>query len=201
MTNAPFPADDLRALWQSMPSAPVAITADEMRARAARFERKVRRRNLIEYAAGVFVSVVLGWYATFPEPATVLWPVANVMIIAGVLFVMWNLHRIARAAATPAHAGAAGLIAFQREQLARQRDTLKSVWLWYIAPVVPGLMLWMTAMAVGMPGADPVRVALVLGAASVIVGFVFGGIILLNLLGAAHLQRQIDELDRYKEKA
>ena len=200
MTTRPPPSDDIRSLWQSMPVDPVLISMDEMRARTQKFEQKIRRRNYIEYAASVLVVAIFGWYATFPLPATPLWPIANLMIIGGILLVVWNLHRKARASAPPSDASAATLIDFQRAEFARQRDSLKTVWRWYVLPVVPGLILWFIAVAVGIPAKDPVRAAIVLSGTALVVLVVFAAIILLNLLGAAHLQRQIDALDRYKEQ-
>ena len=191
---------DLQSLWQSMPTTPVTITADEMRTRASAFQRKVRRRNLVEYIASGFVVIVFGWYATWPVPATPLWPIANIMIIIGVMVVVWNLHRLARAATPPSGASATSLIDFQRAELTRQRDALKSVWLWYIGPVVPGLVLWLVAMGIGTADHAPGRTIANLAGTAVVAALVFGGIILLNLLGAARLQRQIEDLDRYSEK-
>lgn len=199
MNTRQHPSDDIRSLWQSMPVDPVSISMDEMRVRAQKFEQKIRRRNYIEYAASVLVVAIFGWYATFPLPATPLWPIANLVIIGGILLVVWNLHRKARASAPPSDASAATLIDFQRAEFTRQRDALKTVWRWYVLPVVPGLILWFIAVAVGIPAKDPVRAAIVLSGTALVVLVVFAAIILLNLLGAAHLQRQIDALDRHKE--
>lgn len=190
----------LQSLWQSMPAPQVSISADEMRARALAFERKVRRRNRIEYIAAAVVVAAFGWYATWPEPATPLWPIANLMIVAGTLLVAWNLHRIARAAATPAEASAGSLIDFQRAQYVRQRDALKSVWLWYLGPFVPGMVLWFTALWIGPPQAQQTAtwgMGLIAAAGASIA--VSAGIVVLNLIGAGRLQRLIDELDSYKE--
>jgi len=200
MTTRPHPSDDIRSLWQSMPVEPVSISMDEMRARTQKFKQKIRRRNYIEYVASVLVVAIFGWYATFPLPATPLWPIANLMIIGGILLVVWNLHRKARASSPPSDASAATLVDFQRAECTRQRDALKTAWRWYILPVVPGLILWFIAVAVGIPAKDPVRAAIMLSGTALVVLVVFAAIILLNLLGAAHLQRQIDALDRYKEQ-
>lgn len=198
MTHTPDPGD-LRTLWQTMPTTPITLPVEQLRARATKFERKVHRRNRIEYIATAFVVVVFGWYATWPLPATPLWPIANLMIMAGALVVVWNLHRLARANTPPPGADAASLIDFQRAEYVRQRNALKSVWLWYIGPVVPGLIVWFIAAGVGMPGLTPMRAIIGLGGTALVAALVFGVIILLNLLGAARLQRMIDDLDRNKE--
>jgi hypothetical protein len=201
MTNEPFTADSMQSLWQTMPTEPVTVSIEDMRDRSRKFERRIRRRNMIEYVAGAIVVVAFGWYATWPEPATPLWPVANLMIIAAALNVGWNLHRHGAARTASPDASVPDLIAFHRAELIRQRDGLKTVWRWYILPFVPGVVLWFTAMTVGaMARNAPASVLASLGGAFVVMLVVFIGVIALNLLGAAHLQRQIDDLDRYKEK-
>lgn len=192
--------NDLQSLWQSMPTPIVTLTADEMRARASAFERKVKRRNLVEYVAAVIVIAAFGWYATLPLAATPLWPVANVAIIIGALAVVWNLHRIGRAAATPASAEFGALLDFHRAELVRQRDALRTVWLWYIAPFLPGLALWFTALWIGTPDALKTPTwAMALGGSALFAALICAAVIALNLVGAARLQRLIDELDKLKE--
>lgn len=198
MSNAQH-KDDLRSLWQSMPAPEITISADEMRARASKFQRKIRGRNMREYVAGGIVIAAFGWYATWPTPATPLWPIANLMIIAGALLVMWNLHRLARASALPPNASAASLADFQRTELARQRDALRTVWLWYIGPIVPGFALWLVAFWIGAPEAQRTTTwgMGLLGVAG-LAAIVFAGIVILNLVAAARLQRLIDEIDSYR---
>jgi uncharacterized membrane protein (DUF485 family) len=192
--------DELQALWQSMPAPQISISAAEMRERASAFERKVRRRNMIEYAAAGFVIVIFAWYATWPTPATPLWPIANVMIIIGTLVVVWNLHRLARARTTPASAPVETLLDFHRAGLVRQRDALRTVWLWYLAPFMPGLVLWFAALWVGTPSnMQTVKWGISLGASAAFAGLVFAAIAVLNLVGAARLGRLIDELDSHRE--
>jgi hypothetical protein len=97
MTDKPIAAHELRALWQRMPTTPVVISADDMRARAQSFQAHIRRRNLIEYGAATVVVSVLAWYATWSVPAWPLWPIANVLLIVGLLICVFNLHRRGRA--------------------------------------------------------------------------------------------------------
>ncbi len=192
--------NDLQSLWQSMPTTPVAITVEEMRARAGKFERRIRRRNMIEYVAAAFVIVMFGWYATLPVAPAPLWPIANIAIILGTLVVVWNLHRVGRASATPASAEFGALLDFHRAELVRQRDALRTVWLWYLMPFVPGMTLWFAALWFATPDAQQTAswsMGLLTSAAVSVAIFVF--IIALNLVGAARLQRLIDELDKLKE--
>lgn len=201
MSNKPVEPGDLQSLWQSMPTAPVTITVEEMRTRSRAFEKKVGRRNLVEYIASAFVVVMFGWYATWPEPATPLWPIANVAIIIGTLVVVWNLHRIAGATRTAGEASLASLIDHHRSGLVKQRDALRSVWRWYLLPFAPGLALWFVALWVGSPeGEKKLTFGLGLGLAALLSVAVSGFIVLVNLISAARIQRMIDDLDRFGDQ-
>lgn len=200
MSNKPVSPGDLRSLWQTMPVETVTVSMEEMRAKAEAFQKRIRRRNFIEYAATAFVIIVLSWYATLPSGAGLLWPISNGLIIVGMLVVALNLHLRARAAAMPTEASAQSLIEFQRAELTRQRDALRTVWLWYILPVVPGIILWFIAIGISTAARFPERALAALGISAIVVVLVFLMIILLNMLGAARLQRMIETLDHYREK-
>lgn len=190
------PSFDPRDLWQSQPAPHIVVSAAEMRARAAAFDRRIRHRNRTEYIAAGVTIVMFGWYATFPEPRTPLWPIANIVMAVGMLVAMWNLHRISRATPAPDAASVTSLIEHHRADLVRHQQSARSVWLWYIMPVVPGTLLWFTAQAIGRKSD-----ALLLPFAGVFAATiaVFIAVIVLNLRGAARLQRMIDELDHYGE--
>ena len=102
---------------------------------------------------------------------------------------MWQLHRRASAAPPPAQGDLTG---FQREQLVRQHDALRTVWRWYLAPFVPGMLVLFVGQAQALPFGQwaygAVCVALMLT--------VFGLIWLLNHYAARKIARQIEELDR-----
>jgi hypothetical protein len=200
MTAKPITAEDIRSLWQSMPSDTVAISAEDMRMKAQKFQTGIRVRNFIEYAAFAFVSVFFtkaAWEATTWQGKAA----AVGMILSGFVAV-WNLYRRGRAIATPTNASAVALIDFQRSELSRQRDVLLTTWRWYFLPFVPGIaffcvIAWMGLLGNGVPIERVQRgviVVLILFFAIFAIGM------LLQLLGAAHLQRRIEDLDRYKEK-
>ncbi len=243
--SPPPPDDDIRALWLSQPTTDLTISAAEMRERANAFQERVRRRNRLEYIGCAIVIAAFGWYATWPKPATLLWPIANLMIIAGVLLIAFNLHRYGRAAlvpptapvidftaaprglfaplarslrllawsiqkrfaaqpvSTPDAISVASLIDFHRAELVRQRRSALTAWRWYVLPLVPGMTLWFVAFWIGhdplKSGKIPMAVALTVTAVLVVLTFAY--VIARNLRGAARLQNQIDELDRYKKEA
>jgi hypothetical protein len=132
--------NDPRNLWQNQEQAEdekMTITIDEIRRRAGRLERRIRWRNLRECGAGAvviaFFSVQLwrghGWRLT---PA--------LLLIAGTLYVMFQLHRRGAARSLPADAGLSASLDFHLRELERQRDALQTVWLWYLLPFVPGFL-------------------------------------------------------------
>ena len=194
------PADQIRYLWQKMPTDTFAISANEMRARAQKFQTRIRIRNFIEYGAFVIVLIFFSWAAW--EATTWQGKTAAVLMIVCCGVAVWNLHRRGRAIATPPALAAGALIDFQRAELARQRDALVTVWRWYFLPFVPGIaffciVAWMGVLGNGVAierAQRGVIVVLVLFAVVFTIG------ILLNLLAAAHLQRRIEDLDRYTEK-
>jgi hypothetical protein len=183
MTDKPNP-DDLKALWRDQPLEETPpMTLEFIHARA--FQSRVRRRNVIEYAASAVVLVTFGAY-TVVLSDTVL-RIASGLIIAGVLIVVWQLYR--RASARPApHADA---LSFHRAELVRQRDALRSAWLWYLMPFAPGLGLFMVGFALIRPDAAlPNKLVLPAFGALYVAIWIWN-----NVRARKRLQGEIDDLD------
>lgn len=187
--------DPLQSLWQSAPDAPFAMSPDEVRSRATKLQRVVRARNWREYiAAGLVIAVFARVVFTAPAP---LLQVAAVLICIAAVYVCWRLHQFARAA-SKAEMAAAGVswADFYRGELQRQRDALASVPRWYLAPFVPGMLLFVISTGFSPPHLPlPARVLICLAGAA-IVALSFGAVAWLNAHGAKALQREIDALDR-----
>jgi len=162
---------------------------DEIKARARKFGRTIRRRNLIEYAAAVFVVLAFGRLAVIATTPTIR--IGAAMIVAATLFIVYYMHTRSWVPASSDDAAASqDCTAFYRALLTRQRDVLRGVWWWYLLPFVPGLLL----MVIGRVAQEPDRV----GRAVLGIGLnvaVFLGIGLLNERAARKLQREIDALD------
>jgi hypothetical protein len=177
--------NDPRNLWQGQEVEKVMLTVDEVRLRAARFERRIHKRNVREYAAGVLVIALFtlqlwrahGWRLT---------PTA--LLIAGTIYVMFQLHRRGSVRPLPADVGIHASIEFHRVELERQRDALQAVWHWYLLPFAPGL-----AAGLVMTGIDHGFNALLIRM-GVFFALVFVGIWALNNRGARRLDRKIQEL-------
>ena len=121
------------------------MSVEEIRNRATKFERKIFWRNFREYIAGAIAIVLLG--ISFGSARDLLSRAAFALLISGMVYVMYQLHRRGSAKTMPTAAAAAPSLAFYREELKRQRDLTASVWSWYLGLFVPGLLLSAIASA------------------------------------------------------
>ncbi|MBU6298922.1 MAG: hypothetical protein KGJ79_07465 [Alphaproteobacteria bacterium] len=189
---------DIKTLWRNQKTEDT-VTLENIHEKAGKFQRRIHNRNRREYIGVVIVVLVFGWYVwALPGWMT---KAGSALAIVAALFVAWQLHRRAPARKVPDGSGM-GLVDFHRRELVRQRDALRSIWLWYILPFMPGIMLmmlgrWFQFHAAGRP-LDLDHLIIVL--CTVIVALVFGIVWLLNVLGAARLQRKIDDLDKLKSE-
>jgi Flp pilus assembly protein TadB len=186
MPNEPLP-DDMRNVWQNQPLENQPMPLEEIRRKAQQFEKRIARRNLREYIGS---AIGIAWYAfyifKFHSPVI---RAGSAMVIAGVLCVVVQLYRRASAGELPADLGRNASIEFHRSELVRQRDLLRSVWRWYIGPIVPGLIVF---SAGSVPAHSPVWVYL---AVALFFAVTLGGLVWFNHRGAKRLDRQIAELD------
>jgi hypothetical protein len=180
-------ANDPKDIWKDQTVSVTTYSPDDLRARLKKQQGMFRLRNLVEYIAGGFVMLGFGSYLFMPMGLTI--KAGSVLLLLGTAYVMWQLHRRASAAPAPTEGDLAG---FQREQLVRQHAALSTVWRWYLAPFVPGMLVLFVGQAQVLPSGQWAY-----GAASVgLMVTVFGLIWLLNHQAARKLARQIEELDR-----
>jgi uncharacterized membrane protein YecN with MAPEG domain len=178
--------NDPKTLWAQQPAEGAPMSVEVLRERSNRLEKKIRLRNLIEYIAGGIVVVVFAGYALFlPDPMVKL---GSVMIVAGVLYAMWQLHR----RASPRKADPAlTATAFHRAELLRQQQALEGIWLWYLGPMAPGLLVFILGPSFLHPPESWVAVLIALSCCSA----VFGAVWWLNWRAARQLRREIERLD------
>ena len=199
MTNE-SPSTDMKNVWQSQPTEPPRIRPGEVRRKMNKFERRIFWRNVREYAAGLLVIAIFGYYEW--RFNTLLVRLGSGMIIAGTLYVMYQLHRRASTRPAPADLGSSTCIEFHRKSLERQRDALRAVWSWYLLPFAPGLVI----LAIGSIASQRAAHQGSLGhlvisilASQGIIPAVFFAIWKLNRRAADRLQTQIDELNTLSE--
>lgn len=179
----------LQRLWQGQPAQGSVMSLDQLRHRSRRLARMVSLRNLLEYVTGAFLVIGFGWMAwTVPSS---LMRVGAVLNVAAVIFVVHHLHRHGSARAMPADLGLTSCLQFHRGELERQRDLLRGAWKWYLAPLMPGLIL----IHLGTMVAHPERASrAVLGLAGTLV--LYWLIAGANRDAAKKIQGRIDALER-----
>jgi len=184
---------ELMSLWQSQKKEYDPMTLAQIHAQALAFERTVRKRNTIEYvtyalAIGLTVGVGL-------EPRMNGVVRAGIALMAlGLIFVAWQLHR--RASAETAPPVGESLVEAYRNQLIRQRDAGRTGFWWYLAPIMPGLVvmiagLWLKQSAAGEPRP---RMYLEIALLAVVMAAGFTWAAYLIRVGVKSLQKKIDEL-------
>ena len=193
MNNESPEGRSVMELWQSQETEGVRMSVEQVRLEAGRFQRKISARNLREYVVALMLVVFFGFEFSRAKHLLLL-RVGFGLLMAGTAYVMWHLLSKGSPGAANESAGLSSWIQFQRRELVRQRDLLRSVWRWYLGPFVPGLVVVVVAFGrfirghAGHPG-------LLVAADVLIFVAVFLAIGRLNAKGAQKLQRQIDELD------
>jgi hypothetical protein len=181
--------DRMKEIWQCQPVEGIKMSAEQIRKRAGGFEKKIMWRNVREYVSGLIAA---GLFASFfVKNHDPMFRSACGLMIVGLAYVAWQLHRKGAAASVPEDMGAASSLQFYRKQLERQRDLAASVWSWYLAPLVPGLVLFAVSSALGDPRPRKLIIlALFYGFSAGLFIFIWK----LNARGARCLQKMIDEL-------
>jgi hypothetical protein len=185
-------SDDICNVWQAQGSASAPLTLEELRKKGDRFHSQIARRNFREYLVAALLVPYFArcaWITPLP-----LMRVGNGLMIAGLLYMAYQLHRRAAAADAPAEMAWKTCVAFHRAELERQRDALSGVWKWYLGPMVPGMA---TILAAGCMATFPRSTAagmltLACGGAAAVGLWWMGRV---NRKAAAGIQRQIDALD------
>ncbi|WP_326915096.1 hypothetical protein [Sphingopyxis chilensis] len=184
-----FPEDkELHALWHGSQPAFEPLALDEIKRQAGRFGDAIRRRNRREYIATALVVAVFALYtAIFTEP---LIKIGSLLVIAGALVVAWQLVR--RTSRPDPDAEAEDISGYYRARLVREEHMLARVGRWYLAPFIPGLLVFLLgqAKASGMGGS---LVFLLVVSFQLLV---FGGVWMLNRRAAAMLRARIARIDR-----
>lgn len=191
-------SDEVKRLWRDQKTEEEIVTLDDIRKRAVKFHNRVRNRNLREYIASAVVIAAFAFVAWNMTGWMIR--LGGVLTVIATIFTIWQLHRRGRTRAVPDGATVAALLAFHREELVRQRDAVRTVWLWYLPPFLPGMVLMTLGryFQLHAPGRTIAEDHVVILFASIVMALVFVIILVLNMWGAARLQNRIHELDRLR---
>jgi hypothetical protein len=189
MTSEPL-RDDVGTLWRTQ-GEEVSMSLEDVRLSAQKFEKRITRRNLREYAAAPVTVAVFGlaiWKA--PGPQANLLRIGCGLLMAAIGYVVYQIHRRGSAPQTPMDMGLTPSLDFYRNALARQRDVVDTVWSWALLPFVPGLLVFTLALLW-----RPTYPRLWAGTYGFLTAGLFYLVWRLNKRAARHLQREIDGLD------
>jgi hypothetical protein len=187
MTMNESPNQTVKELWLSQPVEGIKMSAEEIRNRATKFEKKVMWRNVREYVAGAIAAALFASFLI--QSHDVFFRAACALMIAGLAYMAYQLHRRASVRRMPADLGAENSLQFHRSELERQLDFIRHIWRWYLAPLVPG----MVTFSVASLGAHPnnlIRLALMNSFFALCLILVWR----LNVYAAHCLQKRIDDL-------
>jgi hypothetical protein len=178
---------ELKSLWKSQPLDAETVSLDAIRGIAKGFHATILRRNRQEEFAGYLVMLIFGVFAWLQETTTMR--TGCILIMLGTLVMLYQLRKRAAIRALPAQGVASTYVDYFRAALSSQRDALRAVWLWYIAPAVPGVAVLIWGMAENDPSGFPWLPMLALFLVP------FGVVVWMNLKVARRMQQKIDELD------
>ena len=178
---------ELKSFWKSQPLDAETVALETIRCAANAFHATILRRNRQETFAACLVILIFGVFAWIQDAATMR--TGCVLIIAGTLVMLYQLRKRAGNGALPAQALGNSYLDYLRTELVHQHQAARAIWLWGIAPVVPGVAVLIWGMAENDPSGFPWLPMLALFVVP------FGVVLWMNLKVAHRMQRKIDELD------
>jgi len=159
---------DVQRLWREQPREGPAISIAEIRARAQRFDERVRGWTV---TGGVlFAVIVVVELIQISFERDLLERLGDLLTVAAFVYVGAQFHRHVPGAA-PAHAGTTSSVEFYREQLARHRDMALRPWV-FLVPFIPGVGLSLFGRALERSPETNVAIALLAVALFVSVAWV-----------------------------
>ncbi|HYM78740.1 MAG TPA: hypothetical protein VE377_22405 [Candidatus Dormibacteraeota bacterium] len=181
-------------IWQEQPVEGIKMSVDEIHLRAGKFERRIMWRNIREYVASLIAVALFVYFFATTQGA--LSRITFALFIAGMLWIVIQLHLKGSAKSMPAGLDTLTSLRFYRAELERQREVVSKVWSWYLAPMVPGFVVYTVGYAVSVP--RPLAWA-GLALMDVLIAALFFWIWKMNMRAARCLQRMIDELNAATE--
>jgi len=191
MRNESSP-NDMRNVWQNQKTEGIRMSIEEIRGRAGKFEKKIYWRNAREYVVALVMVVFFGFeFWRMPDALT---RVGVGLMIAGLLYLVWQLRQRGSSRTLPEELGLATGLEFFRRELEKQRRLVANVWSWYLGPLIPGWVVLTVAFARTNPG-HVRHIGLTLAGLNLVAALAFVFVWKLNQSAARWLQRRIDELD------
>jgi len=192
--------DSLQELWAGNQEEEE-MTADfaELTARSVAFNSKIRRRNLVESVVGVLVVLLCGVGALIAPVSVVQAACALTCVGVVVILVILHVHGPPEAPA-PADFDTEAFMARHVDHLRREAKLLRWVPVWYIGPLLPGMLLiegWVlyAAWPAAVANSNWSGLAAHVGFQVAVIGGVFAMVIFVNWRASVGLAADADALD------
>jgi len=195
------PSDDLQILWQHQPIDSYKISLADIPKKAASMQRQIYWRNCREYIAAAILIPIFGYI--FWAHDALLPRLGLALIIAAIIYTIYQLHRKGSARTIPSEMGSSACLDFYLKELQRQLSALRNIWSWYLRPFVPGMALYLIGMTIPAAiskGSNMLLALITVSGSALFVALIFFGIYRLNQRAADNLQHQIDALNALKIK-
>ena len=150
------PVPEIHRLWHDQAREEHAMNVDDIRAKADRFERKVRRWHVLTGVLFLAIIVVEGWQV-WREP-DVVERVGDLLTIAAFVYVAFWFRGRMTIESMPAGLALTTSVDFYRSQLASQRDVANHPWR-YLAVFLPGVGLSLLGRSLDRPPAQTAAIA------------------------------------------
>lgn len=199
MTEAHERFDPLQEIWRSQETTPLEVDLPRLRTEAERLDAGVRARNRRETRVAIALTGFFLLIAFAEAVATnAVSATGALLVAASMLWVRFAIRRWGPSELSPEDLSrdARSFLTRYRRELARQRQLVLYAWLWYVLPILAGLLLLGLGRALdrGVPIETWLGSVLVLVTAAVTLG-----VVLLNLAAARDLTRRIVELRSVEE--
>jgi hypothetical protein len=134
---------EAQQIWQSQPVEGTSMSTEAIRLRAAKFERRIARKNLHEFVlcllvAGCFVYFVV----TMHELA---YRITWALFMVGMIYIAVQLRLQGLPRTMPEGIGNSTCVDFFRSELERQRDLTRNIWPRHFGPLIPGYLAFNVA--------------------------------------------------------
>src|SRR5688572_27883674 len=129
---------DIGQMWRQQPRQDQTMSIEEVRRRAADFDRKVERWKNVG-TTKVALQMVANVWQVWVNP-DMIERAGHCLMLLALLFIAYRFWRHSRAEVVPSTLGLANCIEHYRARLLRQRDLSRDAWA-FILPFVPGFGL------------------------------------------------------------
>ena len=177
---------EIGQMWRQQPPGKLTMPLEEVRRKAADFDRKVEQWKQVGALTFVLLLVKNAWEVWVDTD--VLERAGDLLLVLALLYIAYRFWRHARAEVVPSSLGVASCIEHYRSRLVRQRDLSRDGWK-YILPFAPGLGLMIIGRV--LEGRPPSQVLAMIAIAVAL----FVGSLLVIAHGARTLEREIAALE------